>query len=171
MPHTPPIAAFHLPSEARVYGSPVNLTAETEESSSGKMVYSEWPLAQDLEHVSDLAQLAREKDRLKGLLEEGQIGKVLSVEVRAVGGTNDREILLTSLEYFTKRAVGGNIFTISVGPNSIVHGDADAVQSRLQLQFPIAKLRDPSTNIIIKNVTSDVPDLIVVTSPSPPQRS
>jgi predicted dehydrogenase len=97
----------------------------------GRMVYSEWPLAQDLEHVSDLAQLAREKNmrtlvgvqgcftplvqRLKGLLEEGRIGKVLSVEVRAAGGTNDREILPTSLEYFTKRAVGGNIFTIRFG--------------------------------------------------------
>ncbi|KAJ7320966.1 hypothetical protein DFH08DRAFT_889697 [Mycena albidolilacea] len=76
---------------------------------AGKMVYSEWLLAQALEHVRDLAQLAQEKNvrslvgvqgrfaplvqRLKGLLEEGRIGKVPSVEVRAAGGTNDREIL------------------------------------------------------------------------------
>jgi predicted dehydrogenase len=144
------IAAFHLPSETRAYGSPVDLAADTEVDlvvcctrvdvhyetvrpslAAGKMVYSEWPLAQDLEHVSELAQLAREKNvrtfvgvqgrfaplvqRLKGLLEEERIGKVLSVEVRAAGGTNDREILPTSLEYFTKRAVGGNIFTIGFG--------------------------------------------------------
>ncbi|KAJ7302474.1 hypothetical protein DFH08DRAFT_73860 [Mycena albidolilacea] len=198
------ISAFSLPSETRAYGSPSDLAADADVDlvvcctrvdvhhetirpslAAGKMVYSEWPLAQDVEHVSDLAQLAREKGvrtlvgvqgrvaplvrRLKGLLEEGRIGKVLSVEVRAAGGTNDREILPASLEYFTQRAVGGNVFTIGFGhlwdQIQFVHGDAVAVHSRLQLQFPIAKLRDPSTNAIVKTVKSDVPDLVVVTSP------
>jgi len=147
------------------------------------MVYCEWPLAQDLEHVRDLAQLAREKQvrtmvavqgrvapsvkKLRELLEHGRIGKVVSAEVRAAGGLNDREILPKNLEYFTKREVGGNVFTIGFGhlwdQIQFVHGDASALQSRLHLQFPNSKIRDPETNIV-KTVQSDVPDLIIVTS-------
>ncbi|KAJ7085885.1 hypothetical protein C8R44DRAFT_821312 [Mycena epipterygia] len=149
------------------------------------MVYCEWPLAQDLEHVRDLAQLAREKQvrtmvgmqgrkapivrRLRELLEDGRIGKVVSAEVRGAGGLNDREVLPKRAEYFTQRAVGGNVFTIGFGhlwdQIQFVHGDATAIKSRLHLQFPDVKVRDPETNTIVKTVKSDVPDLIIVTSP------
>ena len=44
-----------------------------------------------------------------------------------------------------------------------VIGEAVDTHSHLQLQRPEMKLRDPSTNTIIKTVTSDVPDLITVT--------
>jgi len=107
--------------------------------------------------------------RLRELLEQGQIGKVVSAEVRGAGGSNDREVLPKSLEYFTKRAVGGNVFTIGFGHLwdhiQFVHGDATAIQSRLHLQFPDVKVRDPETNTVVKTVKSDVPDLIIVTSP------
>lgn len=46
-----------------------------------------------------------------------------------------------------------------------VHGDATVLQSRLQIQFPNAKLRDPETSTVVKVVKSDVPDLIIVTTP------
>ncbi|KAJ7731806.1 hypothetical protein DFH07DRAFT_846917 [Mycena maculata] len=151
---------------------------------AGQMVYCEWPLAQDPAHARDLAHLAREKQvrtmvgvqgrvapavkKLRELVENGRIGKVVSAEVRAAGGLNDREILPASLEYFTKREVGGNPFTIGFGhlwdQIQFVHGDAAALQSRLQIQFPNSKLRDPETNTIVKVVKSDVPDLIVVTA-------
>ncbi|KAJ7683089.1 hypothetical protein B0H17DRAFT_1074570 [Mycena rosella] len=196
------ISAFNLPSETRAYGSPADLAADADVElvicctrvdvhhetvrpslAAGKMVYCEWPLAQDLEHVRDLAQLAREKQvrtmvavqgrvapsvkKLRELLEHGRIGKVVSAEVRAAGGLNDREILPKNLEYFTKREVGGNVFTIGFGhlwdQIQFVHGDASALQSRLHLQFPNSKIRDPETNIV-KTVQSDVPDLIIVTS-------
>ncbi|KAJ7683066.1 hypothetical protein B0H17DRAFT_1074527, partial [Mycena rosella] len=174
------ISAFNLPSETRAYGSPADLAADADVElvicctrvdvhhetvrpslAAGKMVYCEWPLAQDLEHVRDLAQLAREKQvrtmvavqgrvapsvkKLRELLEHGRIGKVVSAEVRAAGGLNDREILPKNLEYFTKREVGGNVFTIGFG------------------HLPNSKIRDPETNIV-KTVQSDVPDLIIVTS-------
>jgi predicted dehydrogenase len=144
------VSAFNLPSETRAYGSPADLAADADVDlvvcctrvdvhhetvrpslAAGKMVYCEWPLAQDLEHVRDLAMLAREKQvrtmvglqgrlapivrRLRELLEDGRIGKVVSAEVRGTGGLNDREVLPESLEYFTKRAVGGNVFTIGFG--------------------------------------------------------
>ncbi|KAJ7124350.1 hypothetical protein C8R44DRAFT_980659 [Mycena epipterygia] len=198
------ISAFNLASETRAYGSPADLAADADVElvvcctrvdvhhetvrpslAAGKMVYCEWPLAQDLEHVRDLAQLTREKQvrtmvglqgraapivrRLRELLEDGRIGKVVSAEVRGAGGSNDREVLPKSLEYFTQRAVGGNVFTIGFGHLwdhiQFVHGDAAAIQSRLHLQFPDVKVRDPETNTIVKTVKSDVPDLIIVTSP------
>ncbi|KAJ6619612.1 hypothetical protein B0H10DRAFT_2025426 [Mycena sp. CBHHK59/15] len=194
------ISAYILPEETRAYGSPADLAGDTDVElvvcctrvdvhhetvrpsvAAGKMVFCEWPLAQDLEHVRDLAQLAREKQvrtmvgvqgrvapvvkKLRELLVQGRIGKVVSAEVRAAGGLNDREILPKSLEYFTRREVGGNVFTIGFGhlwdQIQFVHGDTTAVQSRLQIQFPNAKLRDPETNTIVKVVESDVPDLII----------
>jgi hypothetical protein len=43
-----------------------------------------------------------------------------------------------------------------------VVGEADDVQSRLQLQRPDVKIRDPATNTITATIKSDVPDLITV---------
>lgn len=98
---------------------------------AGKAVYSEWPLAQDAAHARELAALAKENGlktvvglqgrlappivKIRELLKEGRIGKVLSSELHAAGGTNDREILPASLQYFTQRAIGGNIYTIGLG--------------------------------------------------------
>lgn len=44
-----------------------------------------------------------------------------------------------------------------------VIGEAVELQSKLQLQRPNMKLRNPSTDSIVKTVKSDVPDLITVT--------
>lgn len=44
-----------------------------------------------------------------------------------------------------------------------VIGEAAGLRSQLQLQRPEMKLRDTSTNKIVRTVTSDVPDLITVT--------
>lgn len=98
---------------------------------AGKDLYVEWPLAQDAKHARELVDAAREKGvktivglqgryappikKLREIVKEGKIGKVVSAELYAAGGTNDREILPASLEYFTQRAVGGNIFTIGLG--------------------------------------------------------
>lgn len=95
---------------------------------AGKNVYVEWPLAHNIDAVRELAALARKKGgrtviglqgrlvpalvKLKEVIESGKVGKVLSVEVRAFGGTNDRAVLPTGLKYFTKREIGGNFFHI-----------------------------------------------------------
>lgn len=95
---------------------------------AGKDVYVEWPLAQDATHARELAALAEEKGgrtvvglqgrlappvlKVREIITSGRIGKVLSSEVRAFGGTNHSEIIPKSLEYFARREVGGNIYTI-----------------------------------------------------------
>lgn len=97
----------------------------------GKSVFVEWPLAQDAEHVEELqreAQRAKARTlmgmqgrfapvivKIKALLEGERIGKVLSSEYFAHGGTNDREAISTGLQYFADRKVGGNIYTIGFG--------------------------------------------------------
>lgn len=98
---------------------------------AGKAVFCEWPLASNLDQVRDLVNLAREKGgrtmigtqgraspvvvKIRELLEQGLIGKVLSSEVRAAGGSNDRLALSEFMDYFTQRSVGGNFVTIGVG--------------------------------------------------------
>ncbi|KAF5986354.1 transcription co-repressor GAL80 [Fusarium coicis] len=150
---------------------------------AGKNLYVEWPLAQDVTHARELVDAVREKGaktivglqgryappikKLRGLVMEGRIGKIVSAELYASGGTNDREILPPSLEYFTQRAVGGNIFTIGLGHifdqfQSII-GDITNFKSTLHNQRPTIRIRDPKTNEISHTTTSDVPDLILAT--------
>ncbi|RSL70089.1 hypothetical protein CEP53_002009 [Fusarium sp. AF-6] len=166
---------------------------------AGKAVYVEWPLAQDEEHARELATLAKESGsrtivglqgrlappiaKIHELLQQGRIGKILSSEIRASGGTNDRDILPSILDYFTRRDVGGNIYTIGLGhrqftplkernnTNKIlvfdqiqyILGDIGNFKSRLHLQRPNVKVRDLATNKIIDTVKSNVPDLIFAT--------
>ncbi|RMJ18295.1 hypothetical protein CDV36_002061 [Fusarium kuroshium] len=150
---------------------------------AGKAVYVEWPLAQDDEHARELATVAKESGsrtivglqgrlappiaKIHELLQQGRIGKILSSELRASGGTNDREILPSILDYFTRRAVGGNIYTIGLGhlfdQIQYILGDINNFKSRLHLQRPNVKVRDLATNKIIDTVKSNVPDLIFAT--------
>jgi predicted dehydrogenase len=100
---------------------------------AGKDVYVEWPIAGEIAQVEELVGVARKAGgriavglqgrwaptvvKLREVLDngKGKLGKVLSVDVRAFGGTNDREILPPGLKYFSERAVGGNPITIGVG--------------------------------------------------------
>lgn len=108
----------------------VDLHYETVKPSieAGKDVFVEWPLAQNEKLAGELTRLVREKGsrsmiglqgrlappvlKIKEVIESGRIGKVLSVEARAFGGTNDAVSAPRGLEYFFKREVGGNIYTI-----------------------------------------------------------
>ncbi|KAF5682530.1 transcription co-repressor GAL80 [Fusarium circinatum] len=150
---------------------------------AGKDLYVEWPLAQDVTHARELVDAAREKGvktivglqgryappikKLREIIREGRIGKVVSAELYASGGTNDREILPSNLEYFTQRAVGGNIFTIGLGhifdQFQYIIGDITNFKSTLHHQRPNIRIRDPKTNEITHTTTSNVPDLILAT--------
>lgn len=97
----------------------------------GKNTYIEWPIASNLEQVRELVAAANTSGarvaiglqrrqaapvlKVKEVVRSGALGKILSSEVRAYGGTKDREVLPTSLRYFTERVVGGNPITIGVG--------------------------------------------------------
>jgi predicted dehydrogenase len=94
----------------------------------GKDVFVEWPIASNLEDIKTLVEETRKSGsrvavglqrrwappviKLRELLAEGKLGKVLSAEVRAFGGTLDREIFPEGLKYFADRKVGGNVITI-----------------------------------------------------------
>lgn len=95
---------------------------------AGKKVWVEWPLAEGSEAARGLVGLVagERKDtvvglqgrvaglveRVRGLVDGGRVGKVLSSDVRIYGGTNDRTVLPAGLEYFSKREIGGNQYTI-----------------------------------------------------------
>lgn len=98
---------------------------------AGKAVYVEWPLAENEDTARELVKLAKESGsrtivglqgrvapvvvKLQDLIHEGRIGRVLSSEIRAAGGTVDRLTLSSGLKYFTQREVGGNPYTIGFG--------------------------------------------------------
>ncbi|KAK4119500.1 NAD(P)-binding protein [Parathielavia appendiculata] len=148
---------------------------------NGKDVYVEWPLAQDAKHARELVGLSREAGgrsvvglqgvvapvvlKLRGLLEEGRIGKVLSSELRVFGGLGDRATVPEGLAYFTQREVGGNVYTIGFAHVfdmvQRVLGELASVKGDFHLQRPEVKITDPSAGAV-KTVRSNVPDLILV---------
>ncbi|KAF9631062.1 hypothetical protein BFW01_g1924 [Lasiodiplodia theobromae] len=151
---------------------------------AGKDVFVEWPLASNICQVRELASLARERGSrtvigLQGLvtaplrtvreiLEEGRIGKVLSSEVKARGGTSDRDAIPEPLRYFTQLEAGGNVITIAFGHlwefvQSIL-GDAHDIRSRHQLQRPKVGLISSQTGTTVETIESNVPDLVFVTA-------
>lgn len=151
---TAAIEAFGLPRSTKAYGNPVDLANdpnidlvvcntrvdvhyETIKPSllKGKQVYCEWPLAHNIEAVTELANIAKEKRsrtmiglqghvspivlELKSLIEAGRIGKILSSSAVICGGSRTRDTLIEGLRYFTEWKVGGNPVTIGLG-----HGKA-----------------------------------------------
>lgn len=98
---------------------------------AGKDVYVEWPIASNPSEINSLIEEAKKSGskvavglqgrwappviKIKELLKEGKLGKVLSSEVSFYGGTNDREILPEALRYFAQREIGGNAIVINYG--------------------------------------------------------
>lgn len=98
---------------------------------AGKNVYVEWPLGKSLEEAEELLRLSKVHDvkhtvvglqgrfapsvaKLKELLAEGRIGKVLSstwVGYRGNGGPTEPE----SIKYMADKSIGGNLVTIHFG--------------------------------------------------------
>ncbi|KAK3381011.1 hypothetical protein B0H63DRAFT_474752 [Podospora didyma] len=151
---------------------------------AGKAIFSEWPLAQDAAHARDLATLAHQKSAktavglqgrlsplahtLRKILSSNRIGKVLSTEVRAFGGTMDRDRIPSGLAYFLERDVGGNPYTIGFAHAfdtvQSVLGDLDASSARghFHLQRPKVTIFDPASGNVVETKKSNVPDLIFV---------
>ncbi|CAG9953771.1 unnamed protein product [Clonostachys rosea f. rosea IK726] len=184
------IQHFNLPPDTKAYGDPqavaddadielvvvatrvdVHYQTALPSAKAGKHVYVEWPLAQDVEHVDDLVQAAKDGGgrtvvglqgrvsppvlKLRDLLKEGRIGKVLSSEVRAAGGSIDRNTLPESLKYFTPKGIGGNVFTIGFG-----HYFAK-IKPHTQIQRPEVKISSSVSKEIIETVKTNVPDLVI----------
>ncbi|SPO01774.1 related to transcription co-repressor GAL80 [Cephalotrichum gorgonifer] len=153
---------------------------------AGKDVIIEWPLAENAGIARELASLAAEKKvraavglqgrvapiykKVAEILDSGRIGKVVSSEVRASGGSIDARVLPVGLKYFAQKEVGGNIITIGFGhlSDSIQHilGVIQSPSSTTQIRYPDVKIRGPE-GTIIEIIKSDVPDLIVVSGALP----
>lgn len=107
----------------------------------GKDVFVEWPVAANLKDVETLVEEARRSGsrvavglqrrwtppavKLREILKDGvngrELGKILSVDVRAYGGTNDRDVVPEGLSYFLDREVGGNVIVIGNGHGEFIH--------------------------------------------------
>ncbi|KAK4233535.1 hypothetical protein C8A03DRAFT_38748 [Achaetomium macrosporum] len=147
----------------------------------GKDVFCEWPLAEDVTRARELADEVRKQGRrgmvglqglkapvvarVKGLLEEGRIGKVVSSEFRAFGGLNERAGVPEGLAYMMERKVGGNVVTIGFAHlfDMVLStlGELKSLKGDLHLQRPENQLKDAS-GAVVKTLRSDVPDLVLV---------
>ncbi|KDN62934.1 putative oxidoreductase family protein [Colletotrichum sublineola] len=154
---------------------------------AGKSVFVEWPLAENAGRARELADAARASGartvvgvqgwfapallKVRDLLKEGRIGKVLSSEVRSAGGSVDREIIPTGLKYFTQREIGGNVVTIVFAhlfdQIQYVVGEATIQHSHAQIQRPNVRIRDSATQQIVETASTDVPDFLAVTATLP----
>lgn len=101
----------------------------------GKDVFVEWPVASNPADIDTLVQEAKKSGsrvavglqrrwappavKLREIIKNGHngkhLGKILSVDVRAFGGSIQRDTLPEGLKYFTDRKVGGNIVVIGNG--------------------------------------------------------
>jgi predicted dehydrogenase len=143
---------------------------------AGKHVFSEWPLGVDLSQAAALAELAeatgvRHIVGLQGyqapgalfvreLIENGAIGRPLTVAMMASGGPAGREIPQANL-YATDKAAGATVLSISTG--HILATLARAVGEFRQLSAVVALVNKQTTVIEtgqIVPVTS--PDQVVV---------
>ncbi|RAL10687.1 Gfo/Idh/MocA family protein [Aspergillus homomorphus CBS 101889] len=122
---------------------------------AGKSTYFEWPIASNLTHVDELlaaacssgarvavglqSHFAPPVRRIRALLQSGSLGRLLNTEVRAFGGTLDREILPPGLAYYAQRGVIDFVQSV-VGD---VIPETDHIQ--FQLQRPSIRVREPST--------------------------
>ena len=91
-------------------------------------MFVEWPLGSNVREAKELDSLTRENRvknmvglqgrvsplilKVKSLITDQSIGKVLSSTIVAWGGTKSRDSIGEGLKYFMDRSVGGNVLTI-----------------------------------------------------------
>ncbi|CAK7213960.1 hypothetical protein SCUCBS95973_001978 [Sporothrix curviconia] len=158
--------------------------AEKKPSDFGVLV--EWPLASNVRDAEELARLTgpstgiRSAVGLQGrvspvylavteLIASGKLGRVLSGNATAFGGSVSRDSIVEGLAYFLDRSIGGNAITIGLGhlidAIQFAIGDLKDTKAQSQIQLPHVKLlhkNDDGSSTVAKTVTSDVPDLITV---------
>ncbi|KAL6355328.1 hypothetical protein LRP88_10914 [Fusarium phalaenopsidis] len=174
------IKTLGLPSDIRAYGNPSDLAQDTNVDLvvCSTRVDRHYATIEPSILAGKAVQSIRSVVGLQGpatasisaarqLLEDGLLGKVLSSEVKACGGTGSHDTIPESLRYFTQMAVGGNAITIGFGHLweflQTALGDVYDIRSRLQLQRPKVRLAS-KMGAVIETVESDVPDLVSVTA-------
>ncbi|KAM3421864.1 putative methyltransferase C9orf114 [Cercospora zeina] len=148
---------------------------------AGKNVFVEWPLAENVTRASELADLAQQKGsktiiglqgrvapavlKLREILEQGELGKVLSSSAQAYTLLARRDAISEGLAYFLDRKVGGNPITIAVAHTiDYIHsvlGEFESSSALTQIQRPEKTIDDPETGKK-RLYTTDVPDLLAL---------
>lgn len=141
---------------------------------AGKHVYCEWPLAIGLEQAKEMAALANSKNvrtmvglqgraapwalRLKELIAEGYLGKVLSVDAKLFMAGGYRSPNLT---WAARRSNGNHILSIQGGHLTdmlfSVFGELTEVSAQIGTQVPVWHF--PETG---ETVQADAPDYVMV---------
>ncbi|KAI6782657.1 uncharacterized protein J7T54_003670 [Emericellopsis cladophorae] len=150
---------------------------------AGQNVFVEWPLANGLTEVEDLVEQAKKSGsrtiiglqsryapivhKVRELLSQGRVGKLVSSEVLSDGGeTFYRSHVAPKMLYLTDLSLGGNFFHIGLGhlldEVEFVLGDIQDVRSRLHTQHPTVEVRDRQTRKVLDTVQTNVPDLILL---------
>ncbi|KAF2760129.1 NAD(P)-binding protein [Pseudovirgaria hyperparasitica] len=152
---------------------------------AGKDVFCEWPLGKNLAEAEELAKIAKESGsktmiglqalsspfikKVKALIDEGKIGKVLSSTFTGAaynGGPQE----WAELRYITTREIGGNVLTIhfmhSIEGVFQVLGDLATYSSIIDTKRPKVDLTDkvltdPSRKVV-ETVTRTSPDQFLV---------
>lgn len=146
---------------------------------AGKAVFIEWPVAENLSRALQLAgdgptqnsiiglqgRVSPVTLRIKSLLAEGVIGKVLSSHVSSYGALLPRDALPEGMEYFAERKYGGNPIIIENGHSlDWVHevlGEFEEFESRMQIQCPQVKMLGKEGEVK-ETIGTDVPDLLTI---------
>lgn len=141
------IEHYKLPGSVKAYDSPKDLANDKDidlvvcvvgvEShykllkpvvEAGKNVYTELPLASNMDQIRELVTLAEEKgvktmfgsqgqaspivNVLKKLIADGKVGKVLSTSLKGNVGIAGGDSIPTGFRYIIERKAGGNLATI-----------------------------------------------------------
>lgn len=192
---------FKLPSTVKTYGDPQALAQDPDidlvvcctrvdvhyptiapSLRAGKIVFVEWPLAENITRAKELVAMARENGvdtskciiglqgrvaptttRLKEILASGTIGAVLSSHVECFGHLLPRDSLFESFAYFADRSFGGNAVVIENGHcldyiHSVL-GEFDSFRARMQIQRPTLDLLG-AEGTKKGSVASTTPDLL-----------
>ena len=166
---------------------------------AGKTVFSEWPMDGNLKAAKEMLGAARKSgsktivglqgranpvvQKVKQLVDEGRIGKVLSTHVFGFAGNGGAEEI-AKIKYLVQREVGGNMLTIHfvhsesdpfrlinigltifVALDSILFslGEIDTAQSLLKTQIPEVKIIDGrDTKNYIETIAKTTPDQILL---------
>ncbi|KAE9967653.1 hypothetical protein EG328_008057 [Venturia inaequalis] len=147
----------------------------------GKDAFVEWPLAANLKEAEELTAIAKEKgsktvvglqgrmdprvQKLRELIKDGMIGDVQSTTITANAGGIGGQLEPPGIDYFSKRAVGGNLLTIpaihTIDNLLYALGEFEEFDATLAIRWPKPNLSN-SDGSIGASVNRDTPDHIFI---------
>ncbi|THW73642.1 NAD(P)-binding protein [Aureobasidium pullulans] len=150
---------------------------------AGKNIYTELPLASNLDQIRELVSLAEKKGSktmfgsqgqaspvvkvIKKLIADGKLGKVLSTSLKGNSGIAGGDAVPTGYKYIVVRKAGGNSATIfflhSFNCLLETFGELEAFSSVMGIERPRMNLIDLKQNgKVVETIDKDTPDNIML---------